>query len=98
MPSSPELPRCTCPCAGQWEELLPLCAFQGDFASLREFTSRALGGTEAKMVEELRWVLESRFERAAAVGARAIPSDWLVSMGNLYGAGALIPFRVNLSL
>lgn len=38
------------------------------------------------MVEELRWVLESRFARASAVGARAIPADWLVSMGNLFGA------------
>ena len=77
--------------SGQWEELLPLCAFQGDFASLREFTARALTGADAKMVEELRWVLESRFSRASAVGARAIPSDWLVSMGSPFGADPIHP-------
>ena len=81
---------------GQWEELLPLCAFQGAFASLREFTARALTGADAKMVEELRWVLESRFQRASAVGARAIPSDWQVSMGSLFGANAIRPSPLEL--
>lgn len=35
------------PCiAGQWEELLPLCAFQGDFAALRGFANKAPPGSQ----------------------------------------------------
>ena len=32
--------------AGQWEELLPLCAFQGDFAVLRSFANKAPAGSQ----------------------------------------------------
>ena len=32
--------------AGQWEELLPLCAFQGDFAVLRSFANKAPTGSQ----------------------------------------------------
>jgi len=35
------------PTAGQWEEVLPLCAFQGDFAALRNFTNKAPPGSQA---------------------------------------------------
>ena len=79
----------TCTNAGQWEELLPLCTFQGDFSGLRDFVGTALIGTEAKMVEDLHWVLESRFARASAVGAITTPADWNVTMGGLQGARGL---------
>ena len=81
------LPHLNCISAGQWEELLPLCTFQGDFSGLRDFVSSALIGTEAKMVEDLHWVLESRFARASAVGAITTPADWNVTLGGLQGAG-----------
>ena len=71
--------------AGQWEELLPLCTFQGDFSGLRDFVGSALVGTEAKMVGDLHWVLESRFARASAVGAITTAADWNVTMGGLLG-------------
>ena len=29
--------------AGQWVELMPLCALQGDFASLRDYAARVSG-------------------------------------------------------
>ena len=39
------------------------------------------------MVEDLHWVLESRFARASAVGAITTPADWNVTMGGLQGEG-----------
>ena len=79
----------TCARTGQWEELLPLCTFQGDFSGLRDFVGTALVGNEAKMVEDLHWVLESRFARASAVGAITTPADWHVTMGGLQGVKVL---------
>jgi hypothetical protein len=75
--------------AGQWEELLPLCAFQGDFAALRSVANKAPAGSQGAydgpLVEQLRKLLEARFARAAAIGARSLASDWTVSMGGFIG-------------
>lgn len=42
-------------------------------------------------MDKLRWLLEARFARASAIGARTLTADWSVSMGGLIGA--LIGFQ-----
>ncbi len=44
-------------------------------------------------MDKLRWLLEARFARASAIGARTLTADWSVSMGGLIGAliGFLTP-------
>lgn len=39
-------------------------------------------------VDQLRKLLEARFARAAAIGARTLTADWTVSMGGLIGEAA----------
>lgn len=41
---------------------------------------------DAPLVDKLRWLLEARFARASAIGARTLTADWSVSMGGLIGA------------
>ena len=40
-------------------------------------------------VEQLRKLLEARFARAAAIGARTLAADWTVSMGGFIGEAAV---------
>ena len=50
------------------------------------FRQRAIG---LRKVEQLRKLLEARFARAAAIGARSLAADWTVSMGGFIGG--LVP-------
>lgn len=43
---------------------------------------------DAPLVDKLRWLLEARFARASAIGARTLTADWSVSLGGLIGAAS----------
>jgi hypothetical protein len=47
-----------------------------------------------RKVEQLRKLLEARFARAAAIGARSLAADWTVSMGGFIGEASAWPLSV----
>lgn len=66
--------------AGAWSELLSLCVFQGDFASLQEY-ARDGGPMVEALAHQLIAVNEDAFRRVGAAGdfgGRALVQDWEV--------------------
>jgi hypothetical protein len=48
-----------------------------------------------RKVEQLRKLLEARFARAAAIGARSLAAEWTVSMGGFIGEACAWPVIVD---
>ncbi|KAL3157200.1 hypothetical protein ABBQ38_001439 [Trebouxia sp. C0009 RCD-2024] len=76
--------------AGQWVELMPLCALQGDFASLRDYAARVSGtqdGLDGKVLAEELLALESHFNQSTMnpMGGTKMAGDWTVTIDG--GAG-----------